>query len=112
MRRTMNWSDIYDSVGQEIGFQHSEIAETVAEILARIPEDRRPDGMRVIIDCHQLKIEHDEVDDEVKSIIAEAIEAANPMIPKQFAVFRFSDRSRSRWQDENGSAASIYARKI
>lgn len=44
--------------------------------------------MRVFIDCHQLKIDHDPVDDEVKLIINKAIEAANQMIPQEFTVFR------------------------
>ncbi|WP_282153932.1 hypothetical protein [Ruegeria atlantica] len=87
MRRTMNWNDIAGSIGYEIGYQHQTLIATVTEILERIPEDRRPAGIRFYIEGHSLRVDNDPVDDEVQAIIDEAVREGSELIPGAHAVF-------------------------
>ncbi|WP_209508257.1 hypothetical protein [Ruegeria sp. HKCCSP335] len=99
MRRTMDWNDIAGSIGFEVGYQHQTLIATVTEILERIPEIRRPAGLRFYIEGHGLQVDHDPVDDEVQAIIDEVVRKGSELDPGAHAVFNATISATGEMRD-------------
>ncbi|WP_171172922.1 hypothetical protein [Ruegeria sp. HKCCA5929] len=82
MRPTLNWFDIKDSLGYQIGYEYTDLIDTVAAILERVPRSRRPVVQDLYVDEQEcrLVIDYSHASDDVEALIDEAIRAAYPYI--------------------------------